>query len=131
MTFGIPRFTKEYDYELIRYCCKLNTTVVGGASKLLKYFRSKHAGSIISYADRRWSTGNLYAKLGFSFKHNSAPGYKYYKGKKVLSRYQCQKHLLKTLFPELWEEAKSETAIMSEAGYNKVFDCGNSVWVLK
>ena len=41
MTFGRSRMgigKKEEGYELIRFCNKLNTSVIGGASKLLKYF---------------------------------------------------------------------------------------------
>lgn len=131
MTFSKPRFNKGFDYELIRYCSILNTSVIGGASKLLKTFRDRFSGSIISYADRRWSKGNLYKQLGFEHLHNSAPNYKYYKYKECLSRYQCQKHLLKDMFPNIYSDSLSEREIMIAAGYHKVFDCGNSVWVLK
>jgi hypothetical protein len=131
MTFSTPKFTKGYDYELVRYCSLLDITVVGGASKLLKYFIKGHKGSIISYSDRRWSTGALYKKLGFEYLHTSAPNYRYYRGLKSLSRYQCQKHKLKELFPEVYKEEMTEVEIMKEAGYYRVFDCGNDVWVLK
>lgn len=131
MTFGTPRFSTAAKYELIRFCSLLNTSVAGGASKLLKYFVQMYGKSIISYADRRWSTGNLYKELGFGFVHNSKPNYRYYKYKYSLSRYQCQKHLLKRMFPDIWEESKSESTIMKEAGYYKVYDCGNSVWLLE
>lgn len=130
MTFGTPRFNRNYTYELVRYCSRLGTTIVGGASKLLKYFRKQHFGSIISYADRRWSKGNLYKSLGFIFSHNSVPNYRYNKYKTSLSRYQCQKHLLEKMFPNIWEPDKSESTIMREAGYHKVYDCGNSVWTV-
>lgn len=130
MTFGIPRFNSEYNYELIRFCTLLDTKIIGGASKLLKAFQRKFSGSIISYSDRRWSEGGLYKQLGFIHKHNSRPNYKYIKSSQMLSRYQCTKAALKDRFPEYWEESKSETQIMLEAGWNKVFDSGNGVWVL-
>ena len=38
MTFGKSRFSKKHEYELIRAANTLNTTVVGGASKLFKHF---------------------------------------------------------------------------------------------
>jgi hypothetical protein len=38
MTFGKPRFNKNYEYELVRFASKLGTKVIGGAGKLLKYF---------------------------------------------------------------------------------------------
>jgi hypothetical protein len=130
MTFSNPRFSTAAKYELVRYCSKLDTTIVGGASKLLKQFKKDFEGSILSYSDKRWSTGNLYKQLGFTLSHTSKPNYRYYKYKYSLSRYQCQKHLLKELVPEYYNAALSETEIMYNAGYYKVFDCGNDVWIL-
>ena len=49
-----PRYNKNYEYELIRYAASKH--VIGGASKLLKYFeRNYKPKSIITYADRRFS----------------------------------------------------------------------------
>lgn len=132
MTFSVPRFNKDHDYELVRYCSLLNTTIVGGASKLLAAFRKDMPGkTIVSYSDKRWSTGDLYKAIGFKYSHTSVPNYRYYKYKYSLSRYQCQKHLLEARFPEFYNLELSETEIMSLAGYSKVFDCGNDVWTLK
>lgn len=125
MTFGTPRFSKSHDYELLRYCSKIYTTVIGGASKLLKHFKDTHKGNIISYSDRRWSTGNLYKTLGFKFLRTSEPSYRYYKGLKSLSRYQCQKH---KLVSEGYDENMTEKEIMNLRGYYAVYDCGNDVW---
>mgnify|MGYP000079248993 CR=1 FL=1 len=45
---------------------------------VLKHFiKTYQPKEIISYADRRWSTGNLYDVLGFKFSHNSNPNYFY------------------------------------------------------
>lgn len=132
MTFSRPRFSKSYDYELVRYCSLLDVSVVGGPSKLLKQFKLDHPNtSVVSYSDKRWSTGNLYIQLGFSLSHTSKPNYNYYKYKYAYSRYQCQKHLLKDLLPEFYKEELSESEIMGRAGFHKVYDCGNDVWVLK
>ena len=38
MTFGKPRFSKDYQWELLRFCNKLGYHVPGGASRLLKQF---------------------------------------------------------------------------------------------
>ena len=43
MTFVKPRFTNKYNWELSRFCSKANYNVVGGASKLFKYFVNKNA----------------------------------------------------------------------------------------
>jgi len=130
MTFGKPRFNTQYDFELIRYCSLSGITVVGGASKLLKYFRTNNSGSIISYSNRSWSNGKLYKILGFKYSHTSEPNYKYYKKLNSLTRYECQKHKLKTLFPNTYKDELTEREIMNLEGYYAVYDSGNDVWVL-
>jgi hypothetical protein len=127
MTFGVPRFNKNYDWELLRFCNKTNFSVVGGASKLLNHFIKNHNSSIISYADRRWSDGNLYNQLGFVFLHNSTPNYYYIIGTKRESRNKYQKHKLKKLLP-IYDSLLSEKINMENNGYYRIYDCGNSVW---
>lgn len=130
MTFSKPRFNSNYDYELIRYASLTGINIQGGASKLLKYFTNNYKGSIISYSDKRWSQGNLYTTIGFEFSHSSDPSYFYVKNNEILSRYKCQKHKLKELLPDLYKDELTETEIMTNAGFNKVFDCGNDVWIM-
>lgn len=131
MTFGKPRFNKNYDYELMRYCSKNGCNVVGGAGKLLSYFRKNHKGSIVSYADRRYSIGNLYEKLGFVKKHVSKPNYFWVYGMKKYSRYQCQKHKLVELLGEGFNPISSECENMMDNGYSRIFDCGNIVYAME
>lgn len=131
MTFGKPRFNSAYEYELVRYCSILNTNIVGGAGKLLKYFIKEYKPkNIISYSDRRWGRGNLYRKLGFIMINRTEPNYFYFKGTKKISRYQAQKHKLEKLIPEYYDPSKTENDMMSNAGYIKCYDCGNYVWSL-
>lgn len=78
MTFGKSRFNKKYDWELLRYCTLSNFNIIGGASKLLSYFKKNYGGSIITYADKRWSAGNLYKQLGFTQLKDSPPAYWYF-----------------------------------------------------
>lgn len=54
MTFGKSRENKKYEYELYRFCNKINTNIIGAFSKLLKYFEKKYEPkSLISYGNRR------------------------------------------------------------------------------
>ena len=129
MTFSKPRFTDSFEYELIRYTSMTNINVIGGASKLFKYFvKNYNPKSVISYSDRCWSVGDLYKTLNFKFLHTSNPSYFYAKHSCILSRYQTQKHKLKELFPSIYKEELSESEIMKLAGYYKVYDCGSDVW---
>ena len=130
MTFQKPRFTDKYDYELIRFASLLNTQVIGGASKLLNNFRQRYKPkSIISYADRRYSNGKLYEKIGFTQSHITDTGYFYVKGGKIFNRQQFQKHKLKGILsdysPELTEEEN-----MLRNGYFRLYDCGQLVYTM-
>ena len=83
MTFKMTNMIKGGDgkqWELSRFCSLCNYQILGGASKLLKYFKENYQNEIpiISYADRRWSIGDLYKALGFEFVHYSSPSYWYW-----------------------------------------------------
>lgn len=130
MSFSKPRYNNKYEWEMIRYCNKLNTQVVGGASKLFKYFvNTYNPSSIITYADSRYSFGKIYETLNFTFSHWSKPNYFYYKGNSPLEgRHKYQKHKLKGLFPEKYDENKTEQEIMIDNGYKIIYDAGNLVF---
>ena len=128
MTFGKPRYNKHYEFELLRLCTKKYYSVIGGASKLWKCFCQKYSPkSVISYANRRFSNGNIYETLGFKFLNESKPNYWYVKNGELFSRVQCQKHKLKT-FLENYDENLSEVDNMLNNDYVRIFDCGNLVY---
>ena len=126
MTFGNLRKAlgskgTEQDFELLRFCNKLNTTVVGGASKLLKYFENNFDyKTIISYADRRWSEGNLYFNLGFELVSETKPNYFYTKGEFRENRFKYRKSELKAHN----KENRTEKQLMEELGYSRIYDSG-------
>ena len=137
MTFGDLRSAlgskkEEGSYELIRFCTSHN--VIGGASKLLSYFCKKYSPrQIISYADRRFTTTttqNLYDKLGFTLLSQTKPNYWYTKDfAKKLHRYNFTKGRLVQEFGA--DPSKSETQIMYEMGYDRVWDCGNLKYIIQ
>lgn len=133
-TFGRPRWAKKHDWELIRMSFKSGVTVVGGAAKLIKAFRRDHTGSMVSYADRCWSTGNVYKQLGFRFSHVTQPSYWWcHHSLGTYARYQTQKQKLEKLLTGLGKEfdpVLSEDDNMTRAGFLPIYDRGNSVWVL-
>jgi len=134
MTFGkyrkiLGRNKKDNCFELVRYCTISNFSVVGGAGKLLKHFERKNSpNEIITYADRRWSNGNLYDKLDFNLLHISSPSYTYTKDfHKRIHRSGFQKHMLKNKLED-FNEKDTEYVNMANNGYYRVFDCGNYVY---
>lgn len=126
MTFGMPRFDKEYQYEIIRFCYKSGTSVTGGAQKMLSYFINKyHPTNIVTYSDITKFTGNIYTSLGFKVINITKPNYVWINTNtnKVLSRYQTQKaNLIKNGFGN---EAQTEDEIMKSLGYLKIYNSGN------
>jgi hypothetical protein len=130
-TFGKSRFNKNYEFELIRFANKKYTSVIGGFSKLLKYFeRNYNPDNLITYADRRISNGNLYEKSGFKFLRNVEPNYFYTNDFKTLhSRNKFQKHKLKNLLEDFNLEL-TEHENMLNNNYYRIYDCGNKVYEL-
>ncbi len=117
-------------YELSRFCLDYNYNVVGSAGKLLKYFINNYNPSeIISYADKRWSDGDLYKKLGFTFEHDSQPNYWYIVGDKRVHRFNFRKSELNKKLKH-FDPNLTEYQNMLNNGYHRIYDCGNSKWVL-
>ena len=131
MSFGRPRFSGEAEWELLRYTTRYDIGVVGGAERLLSYFRKLYSGSIITYCDISKFTGDVYSKLGFRFMQYTAPNYVWYNEEigDTLSRYKTQKH--KLIEKGLGTEEQTENEIMEAAGYIKVYDCGNAKYILE
>jgi len=131
MTFGKPRYSKKYEWEIVRYCNKLNTTVVGAAGKLLKAFQNEYnPSSIISYADRRWSNGNLYSQLGMVLTGISKPRYWYMAKTDYLHLYHRSNYTKARIhikYPEV-DMSRTEWDIMQEKGYDRIWDCGQLVY---
>ena len=125
--------THRAEYELVRFCNKINYQVQGGASKLLKYFeRNYNPNSILSYANKRWSDGNLYNSLNFEFVKHTDPSYFYYLdlNKTIHSRNSFQKHMLKNKL-EIFDEDKTEMENMFDNKYRILYDAGNFTYIKK
>lgn len=132
LTFSKSRFSKKYEYEMVRFCSKKYHTVIGGLSKLFKYFvKLKTPSSIVTFADRRFFTGNSYTSIGFEFDSHTLPNYYYFiTPSKLESRINYQKHKLKNILPT-FNENLSEWENMKNNRYDRIWDCGNSKFVWK
>lgn len=130
MTFGTRKITGSVDHELLRYCVKSGVNVVGGFSKLIKFYSKQHnITTIKTYADKRYSQGNVYNINGFKHLRDSAPSYWYFNTKayKLHHRYNFAKHLLKSKL-EYYDENKTEYQNMRDNNYFRVWDCGHCVF---
>ena len=141
MTFGKMRRTigtgnesLEDCYELVRFCSSLNTSVVGGASKLLKHFiRVYEPKRIRSFSDRAHTSGDLYKTLGFKEVRRSDAGYVWVDVVTDIAyhRVNAQKQNLKKFLKDTNIDLnQTEKQIMIEHGYVQVFDSGTITWEL-
>ena len=128
MTFGSKRkFMKQNNtdgvYEMLRFCSKLNTSIVGGAEKLFKYFIENYKPKeVISYADRSWSQGELYKKLGFTFVNKTPPNYYYVIEGVRKHRFGFRKDIL---IKQGFNPNKTEHQIMADRNIYKIYDSGS------
>lgn len=115
---------------MLRFCNKLNTSVIGGASKLFKHFiKEFNPLEIISYADRRWSMGNLYTELGFNFSHNSEPNYFYVINGERKNRFGYRKDILVSKYG--CDPNDTERNFCFNKGWHRIYDCGTKVYKWK
>lgn len=126
---AMSRTNIQGQWEIIRFASRPNSTVTGGFSKLLKHFiRTYGPNSILTYADRRISHGNVYQGL-FRPAGTTDPNYFFYKGRVKLSRQQCQKHKLHKLLGDQFDPNLSAVVNMLNAGYTQVFDAGHLKYI--
>lgn len=117
---GVGSFVKKSNsYELVRFSTSMQ--IQGGASKILNYFISKfNCNSIVSFADLRWSNGDMYIKLGFVEVSRVPPMQTYVKN--YADRYHKLFFSKKKINPE--NKNKTEWEIMRSMGYDRIWDCG-------
>ncbi|MCD8211781.1 MAG: hypothetical protein LUC17_01985, partial [Oscillospiraceae bacterium] len=86
MSFGIPRYSKKYEWEILRYAAVPDKSIVGGTEKLFSCFLKDFTPeSVISYCDIAKFTGKMYERLGFSLDHISSPNKVWSKGTKKIT----------------------------------------------
>lgn len=109
-------------WELVRFAVASGWSIPGIASRLLRYFRKDYHGSIVSYADARWSTGGIYQTLGFTLTGWSPPNYWYTKRDRRYHRLQFRKD---RLISDGYDPTLTERQIMAERGFLRIYDCGS------
>lgn len=133
MTFTAPRVALGQKnkgihnsgvWELSRFCTDVNYRIPGIASKLLKHFQRNHAWTeIYSYADKRWSVGNMYHQLGFELVADNPPDYFYVIDGRRKHRWNYRKDILKDTLHN-YDPSLTEYQNMVNRGYWRVWDCG-------
>lgn len=130
MTFGIPRYNKKYEYELVRYCTSKN--IIGGSEKLFKYFiNTYNPASIISYCDEAKFSGTTYEKLRFKLVRSGRPSKHWYNPKTTqhITDNLLRQRGYDQLFKTTYGKGTSNEALMLTAGFVEIFDCGQATYV--
>lgn len=141
MTFGKPRYNKNYEWELLRLCSRADCYIVGGAERLFKYFiRKYNPNSIISYCDVSKFTGDVYERLGFKLKEQTKPQKVWglaqnFKSNKnhitdnLLRQYGFDRLVGSKLNPpEIYGKGTNNEQLMLEHGWLPIYDCGQKVF---
>ena len=119
MSFGGNRYGKA-EWELLRYAS--SGRVQGGFSRLLAAFVKEHRPkSVLSYCDRRWGDGSVYARNGFTLEAVSKDyWYTDRRGVERFTRHAAQQR----------PQGQSEREWAEAMGYRKVLGAGVQRWVL-
>lgn len=129
MTFSARERLKG-EIELSRFCTE--GQVVGAFSKMLQYFirhKSEGYNEVVSFSDRRWSPGSVYANQGFKAIKRLRPDYWWAKGQRRYDKRRFQHSKLADLLT-VYDKDLSEAANCRANGYAKIYDCGKVKWSL-
>lgn len=130
MTFGRPRYTDKYEYELIRYCsCK---SVIGGAEKLFKHFLQKYnPESIVSYCDLSKFSGHVYQKLNMTLESVNISKHWYnIDSKQHILDSSLNKVGFDNLFHTEYGKGSSNKELMISHGFVEIYDAGQAKYSL-
>lgn len=119
---------KSKDYfsaELVRFASKDGLTIVGGLSKLIKHFlKEVHVNDLMTYADRDWSLGKGYDKLGFELTHVTEPAFLYINQKNLI-RYFPHRLPKNVLCDFEKQDILNLEDYLAANSYIKIFNTGN------
>lgn len=116
-------------YELNRYATK--GIVSGGFTKLLNHFKNNHVWKIItSFADLRWSNGDVYCNTGWILDKKIKPDYEYVINGKRYHKFGFRhRSLIKKL--KNYDPTLSEHQNCLNNNIFRIYDCGKLKFVLK
>lgn len=127
MTFSKSRYSNKYEYELLRLCSKSTYSVIGGASKMFKYFIDKYSpGSIVSYCSLDTMKGTIYPILNFEYDGITSPTYTWCNVK--LETYNWKTILDKGVDNVLgthYGKGQNNVELMNKCGFTRIYNAGN------
>lgn len=111
--------------ELVRFATRSGYTIIGGLSKLIKHFLQKvQVNDLMTYADRDWSLGKGYHKLGFRQSDITPPAFLYV-DIKTLNRYFPHRLPKEILNAHQAQNILNLDDFILQKGFVKLFNTGN------
>lgn len=116
---------------LTRVNTKINYQVIGGLSRLINALKCKYDYCIEIDVDRRYSNGDNFIKLGFKLYKEISSDYWWTKSQFKYSSNYCKKINLNKLLGNKYNDDLSVQENMYLNGYNKIYDCGSYIFIIK
>lgn len=125
---AVMSFIEGKETILNRY--STNCIVHGGFNKLLAHYRSTNTEPIVSFADLRWSSGDIYEKSGFRLDSVLSPDYSYFpQGTDIrVHKFNYRRKFLPKLLAN-FDPTLSESENTKANGVLKIYDCGKNRYV--
>jgi len=121
-------------YELLRFCNMLDTTVVGGFSKLLSHFTIiQNPDDVMTYVDCDWSDGQSFLAMGFEYSE-TIPAFEFWLNTKTGDREYPHLVLKKSADQQGMDSFATEVekeSFLQKTGYIKVYNSGSYKFILK
>jgi len=113
--------------EIARFASKRNHSIVGGFQKLLKVVKewanTLNIDAILTYADCRFGSGEVYRKSGFDYQGKTDANYFYEKDGVREGRFQHKKNL--------YSKGSTEREQQNNLGWYAIYDAGSEIYLMK
>jgi hypothetical protein len=110
--------------EMTRFCSDQSGTFPGLMSKIVAYVgRNYEYSELITFADLRYSTGDVFRKCGFTEVDKLAPDYFYVIGESRAHKMNLEKASIDRSF-DIDPIGETELQKAAETGLKRIWDCG-------
>ena len=119
--------------EITRFASALDTTVRGAFGRLVAALKAKSEGAtLVTFADHRWSDGDLYKNSGWETVGIVPPRYDYVHAPsaRAFHRSTFTKAKIRVRLPDVYDATKTERQMMLLTNYVRVYDAGKTKFQL-
>ena len=124
------RFDRQHEYEIVRFANRLDSTVVGGLTKLFSEFKRRCTpNSVMTYADRRFGNGgDVYKMLGMKLIRSTLPSTWWVKGQNRINSQDTRPEKIRKFLGEEYVDTLPVDVNMERANWVRIDDLGSNVF---